>query len=228
MCNIGKLFLVFAFLVTLMGNAGADSWPRYGIVSVEDGPNNFVVSGASYTLAGLESSRFYDAYVFDFAGSDDNFGYIAMTGGQRSVEITMIENTLRGDLGFNFFIRDYENDGFRTLSVANQPYVVDVANFQEFVVMHPYGAESFIGYLLWGGPVVDDVMLTLIPDGFDRYVGYLDADYGGHLLFSVDVGGLTSPVPEPSTYAMLMVGLLFLSIYYQRRRVAIDPGGSIV
>ena len=76
--------------------------------------------------------------------------------------------------------------------------------------------------------MVDDVMLTLIPDGFDRYVGYLDADYGGHLLFAVDVGELiTSPVPEPATYAMLLVGLLFLSIYYQRRRVAIDPGGAM-
>ena len=224
----GKLFLVLltAFLVT--GNAGADPWPRYGISGVGDGPDNFLVSGAPYTLAGLESSRFYDAYAFDFAGSDSNYGYVAMTGGERWIGITMFENTLRWDLGFSFAVRDFNNGSFRTLGTDKDLYVFDGASIQEFVIVHPYGAESFIGYLLWGGPVVDDVMLTLIPDGFDRYVGYLDADYGGHLLFAVDVGELiTSPVPEPSAYAMMLVGMLFLWSFRGRRVVKHDPGGAV-
>lgn len=228
MCNIGKLFSVLViFLCVSNVVQAADPWPRFGVAGIGDGPNTFLVSGASYTWAGLNPDEFYGAYMFDFAGGDDNFGYVVMNGGDRWVEINILENTLNGAMGFNAGISDLNGGHFRNLIVASETTVYDGASIQSFEFTHPNGQASFMGYLISGGPVVADVTLTLVSDGFTRYVGDFDAGVGGHMLYEVKVGDLImSPIPEPSTYAMILIGLFFLSLW-SRRQMRYDPGKII-
>lgn len=46
-----------------------------------------------------------------------------------------------------------------------------------------------------------------------------DGVYAGVALRSGDVASIAAPIPEPSTYALMLAGLLGVALYTRRQRV---------
>ena len=229
----GRFFLVLltvSFLVTTKAQASS---PSFAVVGLGDGPEEILIPGNLFPEAGLDSG-FHLAYKFDvFRGGENHSGYITMVGGQRDVHFETLDNTLGccpvvgtalrtysgGDYPYSAFGPSYGNGWYGDVDVLEMVYGVEINYY------------SFIGYFLLGShsyPAID-ASWYVVPTGTDSFISILDLDTPDSRNWIVDVtiGGLTSPVPEPATYAMFLSGILLLW-FFCGRRVRHDPGGATV
>lgn len=227
----GKLFLVFAISFLVITKAQA-SLPSYAIVGLGDGPEEILVTDSLFPEANL-GPGLHSAYRFNVLnGGDNNSGYITMVGGQRNVHFETLNNTLGCCPVVDAYFRTYVEDYSSSYTVFSPVYL---NGWQEYVnvleMTYGLGGDgySFVGYLLLGSDSIPaiDASWYVIPTSANSFVSVLDLNTPDSRNWIVDVtiGGLTSPVPEPETYAMMLAGLFILFFY--GRRVRHDPGGMM-
>lgn len=131
-----------------------------------------------------------------------------------------LDGTDIGAIGVRSF---YGSSG--ELSFDNAPVVFEGTHFQSYAadpVNHPASIE-----LYYQGLLVHSILDPLAPMGMvwvsSGYSGLVDAIYirGGGEGFSIDnLTYSTAAVPEPETYAMLLVGLGLISLMKPGQRAA--------
>ena len=165
---------------------------------------------------GLDPANTYDGFVLSLLGT--SHGFVVSEGGQRITEINIISNDV--PTPFGLIIRDYGSGGFMNIlnTMAGHSSVFTATNLQDFVAFYPTGAMSFMGDLSYGSSPMFDITMIIIGFSDSRYFGRIDFTGPGEILFTADVGDLISAVPEPSTYAMLCLGLLLISFSVSRQK----------
>ena len=230
----GKLFLVL-LTVSLLAVAKAQaSSSSFAVVGLGDGPEEIMIPGSLFPEAGL-GSGFHLAYKFDvFRGGENHSGYITMVGGQRDVHFEQLNHTLGCCPVVGASLRTYTEDYSSSYGTFWPNYF---NGWQEYInvleMTYDMGGNgySFMGYLRGSGsyPAID-ASWYVIPTGSDSFVSALDLNTpdSQNWVVGVTIGDLTSPVPEPATYAMMLAGILFLWFFSGRRVAKHDPGGAIM
>lgn len=86
-----------------------------------------------------------------------------------------------------------------------------------FAEVHQLGKSS--------SPVVNDPLWSIVPTGDHTLYGFVQFDRSDPSLGSWEFE-ISTPVPEPETYAMLLVGLAMIG-FTMRKKVITDPGGMV-
>ena len=233
MCNIGKLFLVLLTALLVTGNAGA-SGPGYTVVHLDGEDPSVAVLDTAYPLAGLGPGLNFGWQFSSHLGGAK--GYVDIIGDKTVVLMNIYNDLVLPPVVANAYLQDYEGGDFSPVfSPVDWSGPYEYIGMLDMVLLSGRDSFSFSNIIMSGNFPSVVASWFILPDRYDpmhAFTGIFDVqvtpDVNRQWVFTAKVVDSISPVPEPSTYAMLMVGLLFLSIYYQRRRVAIDPGGSIV
>lgn len=231
--NKGKLFLVLAISFLVVAKAQAIS-PSYSIVGLEDGPEEVLVTDSLFPEANL-GPGFHSAYKFNvYGGDENNLGYVTTVGGSHNVHFETLNYTLGCCPAVNAALQTYNgsSNSFTAFSPSYSDGWYDSIDVLEMIYGMGVNNYSFIGYLLAGSnsfPAID-ASWYVIPTSPDSFVSVLDLNTPDSRNWIVDVtiGELTSPVPEPATYVMFLLGMMLLWLFSGRRVIKHDPGGAIV
>ncbi|KXJ97898.1 MAG: PEP-CTERM motif protein [Parcubacteria bacterium OLB19] len=230
----GKLFLVLltAFLVT--GNASA-SGPGYAVVHLEGEDPDVMVLDTVYPLAGLDPGLNFGWEFNSYFGGAK--GYVDIIG-DKTVILTNIYNDLViPPIVANAGIQDYESGStFSVFGPVSWSGSYDYVGMLDMVLLTSTSDYSFSNFILSGGLPSVVAKWLIIPDRDDpmhSFTSIFDVqvtpDINRQWVFTAKVVDSISPVPEPSTYAMLLLGVLFLGLFSRSRLVARhDPGGATV
>ena len=235
-----KVFLVLMMMVSVSVVTQAQAGlPAYAIVGVHDEPEVISISGDAHSWMGL-SSGFHEAYklspyTIDGEGNyTSHSGYVLATGGPRDVLFETLLPSTGSNPVIDTYVQTYDiTYGNSTVVFSNnQPdgWREDVFAL-EFIYATGSTGYSFMGYhTLGSGTNFPSIYADqyIIPIDGNSFIAWLDVDSPNHTDFGYKVtfGDLTSPVPEPETYAMLLVGLGLIGFTVRnRRRVTHDNPG---
>ncbi|WP_297325742.1 PEP-CTERM sorting domain-containing protein [Nitrosomonas sp.] len=119
-------------------------------------------------------------------------------------------------------------DGYGTLDFSGDSFVISFAHgssfssapFNGFVVSDIFSTtDSFTSFNLVSNTGILGTP-TLSFDADHLYVNWQGLNFGGgDLMFTVNPNTAISPIPEPETHAMLIVGLGLMGYTVRRRRI---------
>lgn len=190
----------------------------------------------TYTLSGGVPTTFNSAntggYLADgveIDGIQVSFGYFGqiLFGTPLAVTFNTLSNSILQSEGVLSVTNNYPGSLFRdldtnftSLPISNLSMV-----FRDNNLPDSPGAAMIFELGKSSSPSVNNPFWSIIPTGDNTLLGIAQFDRSDPSL-GVWIFEMTTPVPEPETHAMLLVGLLLIG-YTVRKKTLNDPGGMV-
>ncbi len=189
-----------------------------------------------YTLDGGVSTSFNSANTFghvpngvEIVGIQVSFGYFGqiLFGTPLAVTFNTLSNSILQSEGVLSVTNNYPGSLFSDLDTnfTSSPISSLSMVFRDNNLPGEPGSAMIFELGKSSSPSVNDPIWSIIPTGDHTLLGIAQFDQSnpdlGYWAFEI-----STPVPEPETYAMLLVGLAMIG-FTMRKKVITDPGGMV-